>query len=61
MTAHEQYLERRKGIEEAIKMLKKNLADMDANETQDKTNWGYAGNCGNILGYLADVNHFMEV
>ena len=60
MTAHEQYKERRKEIENEIKKLKENLKAMDVKEIKDNKNYGYSGNCGYILNHLKEMNSFFN-
>ena len=61
MTAHEQYLERRKLLNEAIEILRQKLEAMDIDEAKDQKNYGFYGNCGHVLETINELNYgFME-
>lgn len=61
MNAHEQYVEKRKMIENEIIILKQKLKAMDMEEKKDSKNYGYVGNCGHILKEIENINYdFMK-
>ena len=59
MNSKEKYIELRKEIDDEIIILKQRLRAMDAKFKKDPANWGFAGNCDNVLNYLNNVNEFL--
>lgn len=57
--AHQTYTGRREAIDEKITKLQQLLRDLDARETNDSSNWGFAGSAGAASEKLDElISHF---
>ena len=58
--ADKMYKDRRKEIDGMVKTLQASLKKMDAKQKKEPTNYGYAGNLGNIIDDMKDMIQFLK-
>ena len=56
MTAHEQYDNNLKKIQEQMEELQKKLKHHALEESKDQSNWGFAGDTAYIASQLLNIN-----